>query len=211
MTIGSLLALLGVVTPVVFLGVGILTKWRKNQSHFSSPGGWLEWQRSEQAQVERWRSEQERLKRQLSEQERSERRAKRQLSEQARLKRQLSEQELLKWRRLEQARLAPRQREQRLEQARLARQQRRSERRLRSEQARLARSERLRTAHFLLAIAVLLLPPSERDRYLEEFRAELLDVRRDTRLWHARSLLRGVVMLRLRGDAKNKAARRAKD
>ena len=44
---------------------------------------------------------------------------------------------------------------------------------------------RLRSAHFLLTIAVQLLPQSERDRYLEEFRAELLDVPRDMRLSHA--------------------------
>jgi hypothetical protein len=38
------------------------------------------------------------------------------------------------------------------------------------------RAERTRSAHFLLAIAARLLPPSERARYVEEFRAELLDV-----------------------------------
>jgi hypothetical protein len=59
---------------------------------------------------------------------------------------------------------------------------------------------------FLLTIAVRLLPRSERDRYLEEFRAELLHLPSDTRLWHALSLLRGVFVLRLQGDAKNKAA-----
>lgn len=85
--------------------------------------------------------------------------------------------------------------------------------RARSEEER-ARSERARSSHFLLAIAVRLLPPSERDRYLEEFRAELLDVPRDTRLSHALSLLRGVFVLRLRRglrkEAADAAARRAK-
>jgi hypothetical protein len=88
--------------------------------------------------------------------------------------------------------------------ARLDRQ--RLERELRSEQARLTRLERLRSAHFLLAIAVQLLPPSERHRYFEEFRAELLDVHRDSRMRHAWSLLRGVIMLRLRREPKDKAA-----
>lgn len=76
------------------------------------------------------------------------------------------------------------------------------------------RSEHVRPAHFLLAIAVRLLPPLERDRYLEEFRAELLDVPRDTRLSHVLSLVRGVFVLRLRRGPQNKAAdaaaRRAK-
>jgi phage repressor protein C with HTH and peptisase S24 domain len=74
------------------------------------------------------------------------------------------------------------------------------------------RSEHARSAHFLLEIAVRLLPPSERDRYLEEFRAELLDIPRDTRLSHARSLLRGAFVLRLRRGLTHKAAgvRRAK-
>jgi hypothetical protein len=74
--------------------------------------------------------------------------------------------------------------------------------------------ERTLTVHFMLTIAVWLLPPSERDRYLEEFRAELLDVPDDTRLSHALSLLRGVFVLRLRGgfkkEATDAAARRAK-
>jgi hypothetical protein len=104
--------------------------------------------------------------------------------------------------------LARRQREQRL--ARWQREQR--EQRLARRRERL---ERLRSAHFLLAIAVQLLPPSERDRYLEEFRAELLDVQRDARLRHARSLLLGVIVLRLRRGLKNKVAdaavRRVKD
>jgi hypothetical protein len=72
-------------------------------------------------------------------------------------------------------------------------------------QERLLRSERACSAHFLLTIAVRLLPPSERDRYLEEFRAELLDVPRNTRLSHALSLLCGVFLLRLRRGLKNKA------
>ena len=66
-------------------------------------------------------------------------------------------------------------------------------------------SARSRSAHFLLAIAVRLLPPLERDRYLEEFRAELLDVPGHTRLTHALSLLRGVFVLRLRRGFKNTA------
>jgi hypothetical protein len=72
-----------------------------------------------------------------------------------------------------------------------------------------------RVRHFVLATAVRLLPPSERARYLEEFRAELLDVPGDTQLRHSLSLLRGVFVMRLRrglmntaGDA---AVRRAKD
>jgi hypothetical protein len=69
------------------------------------------------------------------------------------------------------------------------------------------------SAHFLLAIAVRLLPQSERARYLEEFRAELLDVPRNTRPSHALSLLRAVFVLRLRRGL-NRAAdadgRRAK-
>jgi hypothetical protein len=77
------------------------------------------------------------------------------------------------------------------------------------------RSDPRWTGHFLVAIAVRLMPQSERDRYLEEFRAELLDIPRETRRSHALSLLRGAVVLRLRGDAKNKtahaAAKRAKD
>jgi hypothetical protein len=81
--------------------------------------------------------------------------------------------------------------------------QRRLERELRSDQARLRRSERLRSAHFVLAIAVQLLPPPERDRYIEEFRAELLDLPRNMRLRHALSLLRGVCVLRLRRGFKN--------
>jgi hypothetical protein len=86
-----------------------------------------------------------------------------------------------------------------------------SEERPRSEEE-SARSEHARSAHFLLEVAVRLLPPSERDRYLEEFRAELLDIPRDTRLAHARSLLRGAFVLRLRRGLTNKAAdvRRAK-
>lgn len=66
--------------------------------------------------------------------------------------------------------------------------------------------EHTRSARFLVVIAVRLLPPSERDRYLEEFRAELLDVPRDTRRRHAVSLLRGVCVLRLRREPKNKGA-----
>lgn len=90
---------------------------------------------------------------------------------------------------------------------------RRLEREQRLEQARLERLERLRSAHFLLAIAVQLLPPSERDRYLEEFRAELLDIPRNTRRSHVLSLLRGVFVLRLRRGLKkvtDATARRAK-
>jgi hypothetical protein len=68
------------------------------------------------------------------------------------------------------------------------------------------RLKHARSSRFLLAIAVLLLPPSERARYLEEFRAELLDIHRDTRLSHALSLLRGVFVLRLRRGLRNKAA-----
>jgi hypothetical protein len=71
----------------------------------------------------------------------------------------------------------------------------------------------VRSAHFLLAIAVWLLPLSERDRYLEEFRAELLDIPRNTRLPHALSLLRGTFLLRLRRGFKkvtDVAIRRAK-
>lgn len=68
-----------------------------------------------------------------------------------------------------------------------------------------------RSARFLLAIVVRLLPPSERDRYLEEFRAELLDTPASAQWSHALSLLRGVVVLRLRGEAKKKGARRVKD
>lgn len=64
------------------------------------------------------------------------------------------------------------------------------------------RSEHARSSQFLLAIAVRLLPPSERDRYLEEFRAELLDIPRDTQLSHALSLLRGAFVLRLRRGLK---------
>lgn len=93
-----------------------------------------------------------------------------------------------------------------------------AERALSEERARLeerARSERARSSHFLLAIAVRLLPPSERDRYLEEFRAELLDIPGDTRLSHALSLLRGVFVLRLRRGLRKETAdaavRRAKD
>jgi hypothetical protein len=81
-------------------------------------------------------------------------------------------------------------------------------------QEKRARSKHVRSSHLLLAIAVRLLPPSERDRYLEEFRAELLDVT-DTRLSHAMSLLRGVLVLRLhrglRKEAADAAVRRAKD
>lgn len=67
------------------------------------------------------------------------------------------------------------------------------------------RLEEVRSARFLLATAVRLLPQSERARYLEEFRAELLDVPRNTRLRHALSLLHGVFVLRLRRGRKNKA------
>lgn len=76
-------------------------------------------------------------------------------------------------------------------------------------------SEPGRSERLLLGAAARLLPPSERDRYLEEFRAELLDVPGDTRLSHALSLLRGVLVLRLRRGLKKEAAdavaRRAKD
>lgn len=74
------------------------------------------------------------------------------------------------------------------------------------------RSKQTHSAHFLLAIAVRLLPHSQRARYLEEFRAELLELPRGMRLRHALSLLRGVFVLRLRRGPKNKAAnvRRAK-
>jgi hypothetical protein len=88
-----------------------------------------------------------------------------------------------------------------------------SEERTRAEEE-SARSEHARSSHFLLAIAVRLLPPSERDRYLEEFRAELLDIPRDTQLSHALSLLRGAFVLRLRrGLTKptDVAVRRAND
>jgi hypothetical protein len=70
----------------------------------------------------------------------------------------------------------------------------------------LQSNEKLMLQRRLLAIAVGFLPPSERDRYFEEFSAELLNLPRNKRLRHALSLLRGVFMLRLRGDAKNKAA-----
>jgi hypothetical protein len=76
------------------------------------------------------------------------------------------------------------------------------------------RLEYVRSARFLLAIAVWLLPPSERDRYLEEFRAELLDVPRDAQLSHAVSLLWGAFVLRLRRGLKKPtdvAVRRAND
>ena len=66
--------------------------------------------------------------------------------------------------------------------------------------------EPARLTRFLLAIAVRLLPPSELDRYLEEFRAELLDVPHDTQLRHTLSLLRGVFVLRLRRGIRSKAA-----
>lgn len=66
--------------------------------------------------------------------------------------------------------------------------------------------EYVRSAHFLLAIAARLLPPSERARYREEFHAELLDIPRDTHLRHALSLLRGVVILRLRRGPQTQAA-----
>jgi hypothetical protein len=66
----------------------------------------------------------------------------------------------------------------------------------------------------VLAIAVWLLPPPERARYFEEFRAELLDIPSNTRLSHALSLVRGVFVLRLRRGFKNTASdvagRRAK-
>jgi hypothetical protein len=74
--------------------------------------------------------------------------------------------------------------------------------------------EQARLARFLLATAMRLMPRLEGIRYLEEFRAELLDVPEDTRLSHALSLLRGVLVLRLRRGLKDKAAdaavRRAK-
>jgi hypothetical protein len=44
------------------------------------------------------------------------------------------------------------------------------------EQEQHVRPKLVRSTHFLLAIAMRLLPPSERARYVEEFRAELLDV-----------------------------------
>jgi hypothetical protein len=66
-------------------------------------------------------------------------------------------------------------------------------------ESRFEEIEPARSAHFLLTIAVRLLPPSERARYLEEFHAELLDVYRGRRLWHTLSLLRGTFVLRLRG------------
>ncbi|HEX5345974.1 MAG TPA: hypothetical protein VFW64_02560 [Pseudonocardiaceae bacterium] len=66
--------------------------------------------------------------------------------------------------------------------------------------------EQARLAGFLLAIAARLLAPSDCARYLEEFRAELLDVPDDTRLSHALSLLRGILVLRLRRGLKDKAA-----
>ncbi|MGB6163355.1 MAG: hypothetical protein WCF33_22735 [Pseudonocardiaceae bacterium] len=84
--------------------------------------------------------------------------------------------------------------------ARLEEHVRAAERRARWEER--ARSEHARSSYFLLAIAVRLLPPSERDRYLEEFRAELLDMPRDTQLSHALSLLRGAFGLRLRRGLK---------
>jgi len=70
------------------------------------------------------------------------------------------------------------------------------------------RLEPVRSARFLLATAVRLIPQSERARYLEEFRAELLDVPRGRRLWHALSVLRGVFVLRLRRWPKNAAGPR---
>jgi uncharacterized membrane protein len=54
-----------------------------------------------------------------------------------------------------------------------------------------------RSARFLFKIIVWLLPPSERDRYSEEFHAELLDVDPGTRLRHVLSLLGGFFVLRL--------------
>jgi hypothetical protein len=75
------------------------------------------------------------------------------------------------------------------------------------------RTGHARSVHFLLAIAVWLLPLSQRARYLEEFHAELLDVARGRWLWHALSLLRGVVVTRLcRGlkRATDAAVRRVK-
>jgi hypothetical protein len=57
--------------------------------------------------------------------------------------------------------------------------------------------------HFMLAIAVWLLPPSARDRHLEEFHAELLDLPPARRVWHALSLLRGAFVMRLRRGFKN--------
>lgn len=68
------------------------------------------------------------------------------------------------------------------------------------------RVEDLRAAaRFLLAGAGRLIPQSERDRYLEEFHAELLDLPRRGRLRHALSMLRGVLVLRLRHGFKNTA------
>jgi hypothetical protein len=67
-------------------------------------------------------------------------------------------------------------------------------------------AEPARTERVLLAIAVRLMSSSERDRYSEEFRAELLDVPGDTRLSHVLSLLRGVFVLRLRRGSKKEAA-----
>jgi hypothetical protein len=63
-----------------------------------------------------------------------------------------------------------------------------------------------RSVRFLLATAMRLLPQSERARYLEEFHAELLDLPRNTRLSHALSLLRGVLVLRLRRGLRDKTA-----
>lgn len=89
--------------------------------------------------------------------------------------------------------------------------------RLRSRRGRSERAIRTaeRPVRFLLKIIVRLLPPSERDRYSEELHAELLDVPRYTRLSHALSLLRGVLVLRLRRgpgkEAANAAVRRVKD
>jgi hypothetical protein len=83
------------------------------------------------------------------------------------------------------------------------------------EKPKRSRSGDVRPLPVVLAVIVRLLPPSERARYLEEFRAELLDIHPGRRLWHARSLLRGAFVLRLRRGHNNKAAdaavRRAKN
>lgn len=77
-----------------------------------------------------------------------------------------------------------------------------------------ARSQpcRTRTAQFLMAITVQLLPSAERPRYLEEFRAELVDLPRSQQLRHVLSVFSGVFLLRRRLEKKaaNAAARRAR-
>lgn len=68
--------------------------------------------------------------------------------------------------------------------------------------------EQARSGRFLLATAVRLIPRSERARYMEEFRAELLDIPRGRRLRHALSLLRGVFVLRVRHGARKQGSQR---